>query len=586
VPEVEPAMPRLTLAEQMRLAFLATDRARRTALSRLLGSPLLRWRYGAPIADELLIVPQELRTADPSFAGEVEQGHFGFGGAVAFAGEGSPFELEPPSAAWQRELHGFGWLRDLKAAGHPAARERALAIVDDWIVRYASRRGIPWEPHVTGRRLMSWVANASLLLDGVDATTYERTANSLGDQLVHLSASWRHAPDGYPKLLALTALVLADLCVAGHERHLQEIEMDFAAELDRQILPDGGHVSRNPGVLVELLLDFLPLRQCFAVRSRPPPAALDPAIGRMMRMLRFLRLGDRALARFNGMGATPTSSLATVLAYDEAAGTGQPHAPASGYARLERGETVLIADVGPPPPLELTADAHAGCLSFEMTSGQMAILVNGGCPGPADQDWRAASRATASHNTVCVAGVSSSKLVRHNLLERLVGGPPIRFPDHVVAQIEDEADGIGLDAYHDGYLRRFKLLHRRRLRLAASGSKLEARELLGPLSGHLRLAVDVPFAVHFHLHPEVACAAGAKEGTAELTLRDGQRWRFAADGAQLSIEESIHYADLSGPRRSLQLVLRGACFGESEVPWSMERLAPGGDGASPVEGLL
>jgi len=332
-------------------------------------------------------------------------------------------------------------LRDIRAAGNPAARERALAIVDEWIRRHASRRGIPWEPHVTGRRLMSWIANASLLLDGVDPTTYERTANSLGDHLVHLSAAWRHAPDGYPRLLALTALVLADLCVAGHERHLREIEVDFAAELDRQILPDGGHVSRNPGVLVELLLDFLPLRQCFAVRSRTPPAALDPAIGGMMRMLRFMRLGDRALARFNGMGATPTNSLATVLAYDDAAGTGQPHAPASGYARLERGQTIVIVDVGPPPPLELSAEAHAGCLSFEMTSGQMAILVNGGCPGPADQDWRATARATASHNTVCVAGVSSSKLVRHGLLERLVGGPPIRYPDHVAARIDDGPAG-------------------------------------------------------------------------------------------------------------------------------------------------
>jgi len=98
------------------------------------------------------------------------------------------------------------------------------------------------------------------------------------------------------------------------------------------------------------------------------------------------------------------------------------------------------------------------------------------------------------------------------------------------------------------------------------------------------LAVDAPFAVHFHLHPAVACARGAKEGTADLTLRDGQRWRFTADGAQLSIEESIHYADLSGPRPSLQLVLRGACFGENEVRWSMERFAPQGGEASPSEG--
>jgi uncharacterized heparinase superfamily protein len=580
-------MPQLTLAEQARLALLATDRASRTAMARLLGSRLLRWRYGAPVADELLIIPQDLRTADPSFANELEHGQFGFGGAVAFLGAGSPFDLEPPSAAWQRALHGFGWLRDLRAAGHPAARETALAIVRDWIRRHESRRGVPWEPQVIGRRLMSWIANAAVLLDGVDATTYDRTANSLGDQLIHLAATWRDAPDGGPRLLALTALVLADLCVAGHDRHLREIEADFAAELNRQILPDGGHVSRNPGVLVELLLDFLPLRQCFAVRGRKPPAALDAAIGRMMPMLRFMRLGNGTLARFNGMGASKMDALATVLAYDDATGIVSSHAHSSRYARLERGETVLIVDVGPPPPLELSGQAHAGCLSFEMSSGRQAIFVNGGCPGPADQDWRAAARATASHNTVCLGGQSSAKIVRHDLLERLVGAPPIRFPDHVVARIDEGSAGIVLEASHDGYLRRFQLLHWRWLRLDALGLKLEGRERLGPARGQLRLSIDVPFAVHFHLHREVKCAAGASPGTVELTLLDGQRWRFAADGAQLSIEESIHYADLSGPRRSQQIVLRGACFGDNEVRWLMERLvAPRADLAGTSDGVV
>ena len=37
----------------------------------------------------------------------------------------------------------------------------------------------------------------------------------------------------------------------------------------------------------------------------------------MTAMLRHLRLGDGALARFNGMGATERDALATVLAYDE-----------------------------------------------------------------------------------------------------------------------------------------------------------------------------------------------------------------------------------------------------------------------------
>src|SRR5262249_27248115 len=152
------------------------------------------------------------------------------------------------------------------------------------------------------------------LLDEADQATYDAFTDTLADQLIELSAIWRDAPQGYARLLALTALVYGDLCVAGRERRLKDAGQAFGFEIDNQILPDGGHVSRDPGTLVELLLGFMPLRQCFAAREKPVPPALEGAIQRIMPMLRFMRLGDATLARFNGMGAPSIDSLATVLA--------------------------------------------------------------------------------------------------------------------------------------------------------------------------------------------------------------------------------------------------------------------------------
>ena len=91
---------------------------------------------------------------------------------------------------------------------------------------------------------------------------------------------------------------------------------------------------------------------------------------------------------------------------------------------------------------------------------------------------------------------------------------------------------------------------------------------LGPPRGRLRLKHDVPFAIHFHVHPEAACQ-GLGPGAAEIELGDGRAWQFTLEGAALSIEESVHFADSSGPRRALQIVLRGATFGESEIRWRL-----------------
>jgi len=560
----------LSLKERLRIAALSADRSKRSALAGMLASRLLGWSLPPPPADQLLIVPQDLRTADPSFWREIEHGQFGLAGSMAFLRGCSPFDIDPPNPAWQRELHGFGWLRNLAAVSDDEARQTARRLATEWAIRFSSGYGVVAEPAVAARRLISWISHAALLLDGADAANYETITSSLGRQHALLSASWREAADGYPRLLALIALTFADLSIAGHDRQLKDTEAMLASELARQILPDGGHMSRNPSVLVELMLDLLPLSKCFTARSHLHPLQLIEAIAHILPMLRFLRLGDGMLARFNGMSVPSAAGLGTVLGYDDGSMPALSEARASGYARLERGKSIVIVDVGVPPPPAAAAEAQAGCLSLEMSAGSRLIFVNGGMPGPAGADWHAAARATASHNTLCLAEKSSSKLVSNRRLEALIGAPPIRHPDQVDWHMEDVDEGVVLEASHDGYQRRFGLIHSRHLFLSVDGARLEGRDRLDGSKQKVRLRSDLPFAIHFHLHPDVGCELAAEPNEAELKLADGQCWRFKADNP-LAIEESTYFANSTGPRRSLQIVLRAATFGESEVNWIIER---------------
>ncbi len=565
-------MLRLSITERMRLAALGVDRTRRAAVAQALGSPLLRWRYGSQVADRLLIVPQDLRTADPSLWHEIQLGQFGLAGTIAHIDDRSPFEIEPPSQNWARALHGFSWLRHLSAVESDASRDLARTLAVEWTVRHGNGSGVAWEPAVAARRLISWISHAHVLLDGGNQASYDALTESLGRQLVRMSASWRDAPHGHPRLLALTSLVLADLCIAGHDRQLTGIERAFSDELSRQILDDGGHVSRNPAVMVDLMLDFLPLRQCFAARDRPAPPVLDTSVANMLRMLRKLRLGDGRLARFNGMGVASPAALATVLAYGDAEAPLDGHAGQSRYVRLERGETILISDVGPPPPIELAGEAHAGALAFEVSAGTRMMFVNGGAPGLSGQTWRPTARSTAAHSTLVLDEKSSSRLLRHAGLEALAGGVPIRGPEHVRSKLSELGDTLTLDAEHDGYLGRYGLMHKRRIVLSADGKSIEGADRLTPPRGQLRLKQDLPFSIHFHLHPEVQCTEAGRQ-SATIVLGDGAAWRVTVEGASLSVEESIHFADSSGPRQSQQLVLRGATAGETEVRWRVAELA-------------
>ncbi|MET0568589.1 MAG: heparinase II/III family protein, partial [Hyphomicrobiaceae bacterium] len=561
-----------TAAERAELAALAARRAGRAAAARALRSPALRWWLTPAYADELLIVPQDLRTLDPSFLSEIAADQFGLAGTLVSLGGFSPFALPPPHGAWARELHGFGWLRHLRAANHDDAQVAARAFATSWLMLERRHADIAFEPTVVARRIISWISHADLLLEGSDQKDYLAMAGSLGVDIQLLAATWRNAQDGYPRLLTLAAQVLAGLCVARLERRLARAQTLLVAEIERQILADGGHVTRNPGVLVDILLDFLPLRQCYAAREATPPPEFQAAISRMIAFVKSMRLGDGTLARFNGVSCTEADALATALSYEETDNPPLAAMPDSGYYRLACGKTVVIVDVGTPPPLELAGDAHAGCLSFEMSDGARAVLINGGAPSIAHEIQRSLARATASHNTLCLNTTSSSRLVRAGALERALGAAPLRLPNDVDTYVGDDPGSMTIEATHDGYFEQYRLLHTRRLSLSRDGRRLAGIDGLAPARGVLRMRRDLPFAVHFHVPSDAVCRYGPTPDTAEVQVAIGAVWRFTAAGARLSIEESTDFAHLSGPQRSMQIVLRGACPGETIVTWSFERM--------------
>jgi uncharacterized heparinase superfamily protein len=130
-----------------------------------------------------------------------------------------------------------------------------------------------------------------------------------------------------------------------------------------------------------------------------------------------------------------------------------------------------------------------------------------------------------------------------------------------------------LEARHDGYLKRFGLIHSRRLALSSQGDRMEGTDVLAPPTGKLRLKRDLPYAIHFHLHPDCRCVAEG-QWTCRLELPGDEVWMFSAENTALSIEESLFFVDSAGPRPSLQIVLRGTTFGETEVRWVAQMQAP------------
>lgn len=527
---------------------------------------LVRFALAGERAPAILFAPQDLRTTDPVRADELARGEFVFAGRLVQAAD--PFAVEPASPEWLDTLSGFAWLRHLRATGGAEAAATGRRLVDAWLAAQGRADPPGWRAGVPGERLRAWLVASGLLLGDADRPFYRRFARSLWLQTRRLEARLPAVPPGIRRLDALIALVTAGLCLEGEEALLRRASRLLGTELDRQILADGGHVSRNPAVLVGLVLDLLPLRQLFFARNETPPAALLTAVDRIMPMIRFLQLGDGTIARFNGMGPTPIDQVATALVYDGSRGQPGPSARQSRYERLVAGATVVLADCGPPPPPALAFEAHAGCLAFEMSVGRQLVVMNCGAPPAGRPAWREPVRQTAGHSTLTVADRSSATfLAVPGLGTTLATGP------RAVAAERSERT---LSARHDGYRDRFGVIHARRLALSEDGTVLEGEDRI---DGEVR-----PFALRFHLHPAIQPYATGQGRTVLLRWAGGEIWAFAAD-RPVAIEESVVAAVADGPRRSFQLVVADPSPGAAgAIAWSFRRLNRTGEAASSGDG--
>jgi uncharacterized heparinase superfamily protein len=545
----------------------------RSIVARASGSTVALSRLWPGRADRLIIAPHDLRTADATRAAEIYAGRFVFAGKIVTCHGRSIFELEPPSEDWEVSLLGFGWLRHLRAADTALTRANARSLVDDWMSNPANqKRAISRRADVLSRRVISLLSQAPLVLGDTDSKFYRKYLRGLSREIRYLRYTMLDIPDGVPRLQVLVAVCYAALCLANQSKQIRGASRKLSDELQRQILPDGGHISRNPGALIELLIDLLPLRQTFAARNIAPPPALLNAIDRMMPMLRFFRHGDGSVALFNGMSGTPSDLIATLLAYDDTHGAPMASMPHTGFQRLDAGQMTVIIDTGPPPPPSVSQDAHAGCLSFEMSSGTSRIVINCGMPSTGRDNWRAFARSTAAHSTLTCHETSSCQFVEMSTMKKLLlGAPIIAGPQNVENFREVVSNGELLTTSHDGYVQRFGLIHRRVLMASPDGTRLDGEDTISPAPNARVRNNETDYALRFHLHPSVKANRLTDARGVMLVLPNRDVWTFEALDDKVDLEDSVFLAGTDGPRRTAQIVIRQDTRHASSIRWSFVR---------------
>ncbi len=553
------------------------DRLIRFAYRLGLDGAMLSAPFRKPARPRLLATVESPLAGDRTVGMALRAGHFlvhGLKVPIAEVDYESSSRLAPP---FERVIHGFGWLRDLAAAG---PREQGIDTAERICKLWLAANPRPgkcaaWQVEHVAQRLMAWLVQAPLVLSGRDESLRPSLLAALDETARWLDREVRRTADPLGAVLGWGAVTAAGLLLPqGKPRRLYG-EAGLIAALGDLVGEDGGALSRSPIAQMDAIAMLTDLEACYAAAGRDFPAPLSLMRELLVPPLLAMRHGDGGLGSWQGNGATRADRLAALI--DASGVRARPLKDVRhwGYHRLTGGKTVVQIDAAPPPRANHARWGCASTLAFEMSDGPHRLIVN--CGGAALAGGQVPARieqglrASAAHSTLVLDNANSTAVLLGGKLGK--GVERVEVERGILARAGGEAHRI--EASHDGYLARYGLTHRRILMLRADGSELLGEDILVPPPKRGQRG-KVGFAIRFHLGRGVEARLAEDRRGAMLVLPDGALWQFRLGGndagAGVEIEESMWVDGDGRPHAIEQLVIQGMVSrGGGQFSWLLKK---------------
>ena len=363
---------------------------------------------------------------------------------------------------WLFNLHYFD---DLNARDADQRTAWHIDLIHRWIAENPPPDGLGWKPYTISLRIVNWIK-------------WSFAGHPLSDEAIQSLALQTRVLHQRPEvhiqgnhLLAnAKALIFVGFFFEGPEaRDWLHAGLNLlAGELQKQILPDGGHYERSAmyqSVLLEDMLDLVNLTQAYSGACHEIESHImqwRKTIHQMRLWLTHMTHPDGHIALFNDAALRIAPSLQDLGQYAVRLGIEpihvQPppitHLSGTGYIRVHLGAIVTILDVGEVCPPHLPAHAHADTLSFELSWHMRRVVVDSGTSCYDNSEERRYQRSTAAHNTVVIDGNDSSEVWDVFRVARRA----MPFDLHIA----DTNDSIQIRCAHNGYKRlKGKPIHQR-----------------------------------------------------------------------------------------------------------------------------
>ncbi|MDC1074657.1 alginate lyase family protein [Gammaproteobacteria bacterium] len=418
-------------------------------------------------------------------------------------------------------------------------------LINKWILENPPGDGVGWQPYPLSLRICNWIK----WIWKKDGAPDKVITSSLFQQTYYLSKTLEFHLLGNHLLENSKALIFSGLFFGGpkgKEWFALGVKI-LRAELEEQVLDDGGHFELSPMyhiIILDLVLDVLQLcnEKLSIDEFRDLKIFLVKVAIKMSSWLTKMCHPDGEISYFNDATLGITPSPKEILARSSELTGFQRHIShsrleylrESGFLRFEEEEAVLIMDVGEVGASYLPGHGHADSLSVELSLLDQRVIVNSGTSEYGNTERRSYERGTAAHSTLELNYKNSSEVWGGFRVGRRasVGGISFEGSDSVTAS-------------HNGY--RFlpgAPIHARKVFFKKQFISIEDT-ILGPYENA---------SVYFHIHPSVKLLRKNKFGGV-LILPDNTAISWKAVAAQVEVRQHSYAAGFGKLKSTLSLIL-------------------------------
>jgi len=457
-----------------------------------------------------------------------------------------------------KNLHSFFWLfsLDLKSS-----KKITQSVLLNWIEDNINYNKSNWEINILSKRIIAWISNSKLTYEDSEEVYKNKFNLIIQKQINHLMNEIKKTKWVDDKMISCAAIILTGLSLNEKEKYLNFglsiLEKIINFSFDNQSFPK----SRSIRQLIFYLKHFVLIREWLKESQSEIPEYLDEIIFYLGKSYSILCQGNNNAILFNGNHETDNKDFDRYLnnhGYKFKSNSSET----GGYIVLKNKKISLIMDAGPSPEKKFSKNYQCGALSFEIISNKKKLICNSGYFQKTKHKLNDISKSSANHTTLIIDNHSSCKINKSKM--EIENSLKILNKKFVM-----EKNYWNISASHDGYSKRYGVIHERQIEFFPENNKFIGQDKLIKKKNFK----SSNFEIRFHLEPNTKVMK-TQDGKSILIDIENEGWKFSAQGYTIDLETGLYFGKKSSFIENQNLFISGITQKEDQfIKWEFEKIA-------------